>query len=194
MDLSDIGSALRDVPSRISSMLGRAGAVARNWVDPSYDITPGLRPQDDEAMRTLISIIKGNSGMMSNAAALKQIGVDPRAIINTLLQAPGQTRVFTAPRRADLYGKTNAGTFTNTSDIQIYPKTLAEDQTTMLHEGIHAIQNQYGEKLPGHEIDESRAYYGTGESLRESFNQPKRASIDKLKDIAAYLQRRIGNQ
>ena len=208
MDLND----LRDIPSRISSMLGRA----RSYVDPSYDSTPGLRPQDDESMRQLIGIIRGNTGMETQWGAenMKKLGVDPRAIVGTMLKAPGQIKVHTGRTRSPIMyaadvtnnllggqlsaappaGRTPPPTLGGNSVMDIYPQgNKLEDQNTMLHEGIHAIQNNYDER-PSAAIDESRAYFGSGEDVPHSFDQRGLAPSSARQQVEDYLRYRIGNQ
>ena len=202
MDLND----LRDIPSRISTAVGNVYDLAKNeyglWTQ--QDMTPGLRPQDDEATALLRNAIKNNTGMGPNAQYAKEtMGVDPRTITAAMLQAPGQTRVYAKGEqpwwkklRGTSYGQTHPGMISNTSDIHVYSMGSEADRTnTLLHEGIHGIQNQYGER-PTEDIDESRAYWGTGASGTTAFENPNlgTASRSRQGEVEDYLRRRIGNR
>ena len=210
MDLND----LRDIPSRISTAVGNVYDLAKNeyglWTQ--QDMTPGLRPQDDEATALLRNAIKNNTGMGPNAPYMKnQVGVDPRAIVRTMLGAPGQTRVYTGTPSPGEYGMARPGKFTNTTDITLRPTGDTDsDQNTALHEMIHGIQNQYNER-PSRGVDESRAFYGSGMPLTESFyasappppenfrervqsfiQGPYKADISSKQQVEDYLKKRIG--
>ena len=197
-----------EIADRVRNFGGRMKEAVGNAYDNFNqlyfgDQTPGLRPQDDESMRQLISILKNNSGMGPNGEAIKaNLNVDPRAIVRTMLMAPGQTKVYSTTTQPWLnrvingrsFGTTHQGWTGNTSAINVYPiGDIYDRQNTLLHEGIHAIGNQHGER-PARDIDESRAYHGTGALETDSFGNPElgTAPITSKQAVEDYLRMRIG--